>query len=184
MTPGTLDRPVPPGQGIVGGLVIELCGTLPTILCVTVGTDLTRELGAVGIVLPMTSYARRGQTQVRALQSVMLRPDAPHCSVGDQLRGVTLPTRDLGVVSFEREPNAVVFERRRVQANEREVGPKVLFVACGAVAVSHGRMVPESRLDPRAKQLVTCETQIVRNATFPQTVTLRASPNTLQIGVC
>jgi len=173
-----------PGQGIVGGLVIELRGTFPTILGVTVGTDLTRELGAVGIVLPMTSHARRGQTQVRALQSVMLRPDAPYGGVGNQLRGVTLPTRDLGVVPFEPEPNAVMFERRRVQANEREVGPKVLFVACGAVAVGHGHMVPEARLDARAKQLVTCETQIVHNAAFAQAVTLRASPNTLQIGVC
>jgi len=174
---------MPPGQGIVGGLVIEQRGTFPTVLCVTVGADLTRELGAMGIVLLVAPHARCGQAQVRALQSVMLRLDAPYSGVGDQFGSVALSARDLGVVPFEREPNAVVFERRRVQANEREVGPKMLFVACGAVAVGHSRMVPEARLDARAKRLVTGETQIVRNATFAQTVTLRASPNTLQIGV-
>lgn len=84
---------------------------------------------------------------------------------------------------LERETDTIVFERCRVDANEGEVGSKVFLMACGAGAVRYRCVIPEPRLDPGAQQFVTREAQIVRDAAFAQSVTLRAGPDTFQPGV-
>lgn len=92
VTPGALDRPVPPSQWVVGGSVIEEISPFPASLSMTIGADATAELSAVRIVVFMTPLARRGQAQIGAVQCVVFRLDPPYRRVGHQLRGVTLAT--------------------------------------------------------------------------------------------
>ena len=170
-------QPVPSQRMVEGRCPI------PTLLIMTGSTFAARKLTPVGILTTVTGCTLCAQAQECSVQRSGRPLELPNVLRNNPFRLMTGPALGLRVSATEGVSSRVMEKGLCIEMHHPEIFSEMFFMAATTFFVGKQSVIPLPISDSPGQGFVTAQASITIDARGPQSMTLGALPQTLQVGM-